>query len=67
MERGNRLLGHVLTPVGLAIVSISLVAATRLYGLIPVEFGLLVAALASAIAAAAIAVRADSQVVAALG
>ena len=32
MERGNRLLGHVLTPVGLAVVSISLVAATRSTG-----------------------------------
>ena len=29
MERRNRLLGHVLTPVGLAVISISLVAATR--------------------------------------
>jgi uncharacterized membrane protein len=66
MERGNRLLGHVLTPLGLAIISISLVAATRLYGLVPVEIGLL-GALASAIAAAAIAVRANSQIVAAFG
>ena len=66
MERGNRLLGHVLTPVGLAIISISLVGATRLYGLIPVEVGLGVAFL-SAIAAAVIAVRAGSQIVAAFG
>ena len=66
MERGNRLLGHVLTPVGLAVISISLVAATRLYGLIPVEVGLGVALL-SAIAAAVIAVRAGSQIVAAFG
>lgn len=66
MERGNRLLGHVLTPVGLAIISISLVGATRLYDLIPVELGLAVALL-SAIAAAVIAVRSDSQVVAAFG
>ena len=66
MDRRNRLLGHVLTPVGLAVISISLVGATRLYGLIPVELGLLLA-LVSAIAAAIIAVRADSPVVAAFG
>ena len=66
MERRNRLLGHVLTPVGLAVISISLVGATRLYGLIPVEVGLGVALL-SAIAAAVIAVRAGSQIVAAFG
>ena len=66
MERRNRLLGHVLTPVGLAVISISLVAATRLYGLIPVEVGLGVALL-SATAAAVIAVRAGSQIVAAFG
>lgn len=56
MERGNRLLGHVLTPVGLAVISISLVGATRLYGLVPVEVGLAVALL-SAVVAATIAVR----------
>jgi len=66
MERGNRLLGHVLTPVGLAVISISLIAATSIFHLIPVEIGLL-GALMSAIAAAVIAVRADSQVVAAFG
>jgi uncharacterized membrane protein len=66
MDRRNTLLGHVLTPVGLAIISISLVGATRLYGLIPVELGL-VLALSSSIAAAAIAVRANSPIVAAFG
>lgn len=66
MERRNRLLGHVLTPVGLAIISVSLVGATRLYDLIPVEIGLAVALL-SAIVAAVIAVRSNSQVVAAFG
>jgi uncharacterized membrane protein len=66
MDRGNRLLGHVLTPVGLAVISISLVGATRLFGLIPVELGLLLA-LASSIAAAAIAIRANSPIVAAFG
>ena len=62
----QRLLGHVLTPVGLAVISISLVGATRLYGLVPVEVGLAVALL-SAVVAAMIAVRSDSQVVAAFG
>ena len=66
MERRNRLLGHVLTPVGLAVISISLVGATRLYAMVPVEVGLGVALL-SAIAAAMIAIRADSQTVAAFG
>jgi len=66
MERGNRLLGHVLSAVGLAVISVSLVGATRLYGLVPVEVGL-VAALLSAIVAAVIAVRANSQIVAAFG
>lgn len=66
MERDSRLLGHVLTPVGLAIISISLIAATRLYGLIPVELGLVIALL-SAVAAGAIAVRSDSPIVAAFG
>lgn len=66
MERGNRLLGHVLTPVGLAVISISLVAATRLFGIVAVEVGLL-GALISAVAAAMIAVRANSQIVATFG
>ncbi len=66
MERNNRLLGHVLTPVGLAIISVSLVAATRLYDLIPVEVGLAVALL-SAMVAAVVAVRSNSQIVAGFG
>lgn len=66
MERANRLLGHVMTPVGLAVISISLVGATRLYHLIPVEVGLGLA-LVSAIAAAAIAIRANAPIVAAFG
>lgn len=66
MERDNRLLGHALTPVGLAIISVSLVAATGLYDLIPVEVGLAVALL-SAIVAAVIAVRSNSQIVAGFG
>lgn len=66
MERGNRLLGHVLTAVGLAAISISLVGATRLYELIPVELGLGIA-LAGAVAAAVIAIRANSPIVAGFG
>lgn len=66
IERRNRLLGHVLTPVGLATISISLVGATRLYALVPVETGLAVA-FASAAAAAVIAIRGNSPVVAAFG
>ncbi len=59
-------LGHVLVAVGLATVSLALLAATRLYHLVPVELGLLGAFVAAA-AAAAIAVRHDSQLVAAFG
>ena len=66
LDRGNRLVGHVLTPVGLAVISISLVAATSLYGLIPVGFGL-AGALICAVAAAVIAIRSDSQIVALFG
>jgi len=66
MERGNRLLGHVLTPVGLAVITVSVVASTRLYELAPIEIGVGVALLSSLIAAA-IAVRANSQLVAAFG
>jgi len=59
-------LGHVLVAVGLAIVSLALLAATRLYQIVPVEWGL-AGALVAAIAAAAIAVRHDSQLVASFG
>jgi uncharacterized membrane protein len=66
LERGNRLLGHVLTPIGLAVISISLVGGTRLYGVIPVQLGLALA-LAGAAITAVIAIRANSQVVAGFG
>jgi hypothetical protein len=59
-------LGHVLVAVGLATVSLALLAATRLYQLVPVEWALL-GAFVAAVAAAAIAVRHDSQLVAAFG
>jgi hypothetical protein len=62
--RGN--VGHVLVAVGLAVISLALLAATRLYELVPVEWGL-AGAFVSAVAAAFIAVRHGSQVVAAFG
>lgn len=65
-ERREALFGHVLVAVGLGVVSLSLLAATRLYDFVPAEVGLL-GALASAIVAAGIAVRAESQIVAAYG
>jgi uncharacterized membrane protein len=58
--------GHVLVAVGLAIISLALLAATRLFGLIPAEAGV-AAALAAAVVAAFIAIRHDSQLVAAFG
>lgn len=66
MERKNRLMGHVLTPVGLAVISVSAVGATSLYELVPVPIGLAIVLL-SALAASAIAVRSDSPVVAGFG
>jgi uncharacterized membrane protein len=57
------IVGHVLLAAGLSIVSLSLFAATRLYGLIPPDAGV-AAALLAAIVAAAIAIRHDSEVVA---
>ena len=59
-------MGNVLAGVGLGIVSVSLFAATRLYGLLPAEAGL-AGALVAAIAAAVVAVRYDARSVAAFG
>ncbi len=64
--RVKGVLGHVLLAVGLAVVSLSLFAATRLFGLIPAEVGV-AGALLAAIVAAAIAIRHDSELVAAFG
>ena len=66
LDRRNPLMGTVLSGVGLGIISIALFAATRLYGLVPPEVGLLGALLAAA-AAAAIAIRFDARIVAAFG
>jgi uncharacterized membrane protein len=64
--RGDRIVGHVLSAVGLAVISLSLFAATSLYQLLDPSAGLgailLVAALTTAIAIAA-----HSQVVAGFG
>ena len=66
LARKNPLVGNVLAGVGLGVVSVSLFAATRLYGLMPPEAGL-AGALVAAIAAAAVAVRYDARSVAAFG
>jgi hypothetical protein len=61
------IVGHVLVAVGLAVISLALFAATpQLYDLVPVEWALL-GAFVAAVAAALIAVRHDSQLVAAFG
>jgi uncharacterized membrane protein len=65
LERNQAVVGRVLVGVGLATVSLSMFAATRLYGLIPTEIALL-ATLAAAIATASIAIRYDAQIIAAL-
>ncbi|MEO8229065.1 MAG: DUF2339 domain-containing protein [Chloroflexota bacterium] len=65
-ESRQRAVAHVLTAVGLGTISAALIAATRLYGLIPVEVGL-AGSLLTAVTAAAIAVRAGSQTVAGFG
>ncbi len=65
-RRLRGIVGHVLVAVGLAIVALGLFAATRLYSLVPVELPL-AGAFAAAVAAAVIAVRHDSQLVAAFG
>lgn len=65
-ERRERIFGHVLLAVGLAVMSLSLFAATNFYDLIPIELGLLGAMLSAAVAAV-VAIRANSQVVAGYG
>ncbi len=66
LSRRNALVGNVLAGVGLGILSISLMAATRLYNLVPAELGL-VLALGMAVAAAFVAIRFDARSVAAFG
>ena len=64
--RGDRVVGHVLTAVGLAVVSLSLFAATTLYELIDPAVGML-AVLVVAAVTTFIAIVARSQVVAGFG
>jgi hypothetical protein len=59
-------LGHVLIAVGLGVVSLSLFAGTRLYGIFPPEIAL-VGSFLAAVTAAAIAVRVNSEAVAIYG
>jgi hypothetical protein len=65
-ERGNRTPATVLTGVGVGTGALALFAASRLYGFIPIEVALL-AYLVVALGAVAIALRANSQAVAAFG
>ena len=65
-ERKEALLGHVLVATSLGVMSLTLVAATRLYGFVPDSVGIL-SALAVAAIAATIAIRANSQIVAVYG
>ncbi len=65
-ERRQALLGHVLVAVGLGVGSLALFAGTRLYGVFSPEVGL-AAAFVAAVVTAVIAIRADSQAVAAFG
>jgi uncharacterized membrane protein len=66
LARANALLGNVLTAVGAGVLSIALIAATRLYFIIPSELGL-AGALVVAVASAGVAIRTDSRVVASYG
>ena len=64
--RGDRLVGHVLTAVGLAVISLSLFAATSLYDLVDTTIAL-GGTFTAAGAATVIAVRTRSQIVAGFG
>ena len=66
LDRRNPLMGRALSAVGLGTISVSLIAATRLYGLVPPEVGL-AAALVTACVAAAMAIRFDAREIAAFG
>ncbi len=66
LVRGDRLVGHVLTAVGLAVISLSLFAATSLYDLIDPTLALAGAFVAAAVTTL-IAVRTRSQIVAGFG
>jgi uncharacterized membrane protein len=65
LDQRQPTVGRVLVSVGLAVASLAAFAATRLYGLVPVEAGLLLT-LVAAVAAAFLAVRHDAQIIAVL-
>lgn len=65
LDHRQPIVGRVLVAVGLAVISLSMFAATRLYGLFPVELALL-ATLVAAVVAAFLAVRNDAQIIAVL-
>ncbi|MFW6074013.1 MAG: DUF2339 domain-containing protein [Chloroflexota bacterium] len=65
-ERREQIFAYVLIAVSLGVMNISLLAATRLYDLLPVQAALF-AALATSAIAALIAIRANAQLVAILG
>ena len=66
LGRGDRLVGHVLTAVGLAVISLSFFAATSLYGLIDPAVALVGVFVTSAVTTV-IAIATRSQVVAGFG
>ena len=66
LMRRQEIVAHVLVAVGLGVVSLALYAATRLYGFIEPELGVELALVAAA-AAAVLAVRSGSQLIAAFG
>lgn len=65
-ERRQPMLGHVLSAVGLGVLSLAFYAASSLYGFVAPEVAL-AGSFVSAIVAATMAVRYDTQVVAAFG
>lgn len=65
LDHRQPVVGRVLVAVGLAVVSLALFAATRLYALVPVEIALL-GSLAAAVVSAFLAVRNDAQIIAVL-
>ncbi len=65
LDHRQPIVGRVLVAVGLAVVSLSMFAATRLYDLVPVEVAL-IGTLVAAVGAAFLAVRNDAEVIAVL-
>lgn len=66
LAKRQEIVAHVLVAVGLGVLSLSLYASTRLYGFIGAELGVALALLVAA-AAAVLAIRSGSQLIAAFG